>query len=217
MTQWTPDRGWKRRWQLALPIGLGISALVGRWGGPVSWSALPRAVAQTADAVPFQAVPSEIDPAELDAAAAEVPELVTDNALAEASRPHVGPIAGWRQESNDPAPAAEPPLLEPVPLAEAPADEEATQRVHALLDQYDRVRRTLPEEVPSTEITKIPAGPPRMDSGDPDPDRLQSPPPHPVPSEETQLADLSDAPPAPPATDPTPRRNPGAANPGMGQ
>lgn len=184
MTQRTQARGWIQWWQVGLLIAVASATLMlqletARRVSPTA----AQAVAQTTDAAQLEPVPSDLDTANLGTGADNPSDQPTDNGPAEVRYPHAGPIAGWPQDVNVVPPAPEAPLVAPVPVAEDQPDEEVTQRVEALLEQYDRLRQAMPEAGPPKEIATIPNGPSRMDSGDPDPDRIHSPPAHPMPSD----------------------------------
>ncbi len=181
MTQRLRNTGRHRWWQPALPITVASAAFLAAlgWHYQNVWSAVPRAVAQTTDAMPIDPVPAAPD-----AAVDEAPDQPTDHVPAEARRRHVRAGAVWMQEAHVPPPVAQaPPLVDPaLSTAAAPVDPEVAARVQGLLDQYERVRQAMPENVPPAGIGNLPTGPPRMDSGDPNPDRLQGAGAPPVPA-----------------------------------
>jgi hypothetical protein len=177
------------------------------WHHQNVWPGVPRAVAQIVSQATLEAVPSATD-----TALQEGPDQPTDHVPGEAKRRHVKPQSVWTQQ-----PITAPAVQEaPVVSSAAPVDEAAAERVRGLLEQYDRVQQAMPEDFPPTETLENRDGPPRMDSGDPDPDRLHGPPAHPAPPDRT-MADVPGNPALPPVTDPTPRRAPGSDNPAMGQ
>jgi hypothetical protein len=195
MTFWRENTVSPRRW-LVLPVTLGTFGLMALWHSAPSWCGPPRAIAQTADAAPFEEIPGEPD-----VAIGEAPDQPPDHLPAEARRRHVGANAVWMQESNVPPPVPAASVTAPVAVPPpAPVDEATAERVRGLLEQYDRVQQALPQNLPPAGMPDNLAGPPRMDSGDPDPDRLQAPPAHSAPL--PQGAGLSDQAAAPAATDP---------------
>jgi hypothetical protein len=162
-------REWCR--QLVLPTVVAGTAFVALalWHGHNLWPAAPQAIAQTIDEAPPEAIPSG-----LEAAGDEVPDQPTDHVPAEARRRHVGANAVWMSEANVPPAVAHEPPIDTLPLGAASSDKDTAARVQSLLAQHEQVEQALPHDPPPATLLEHAAGPPRMDSGDPNPDRLQN-------------------------------------------
>ncbi len=173
MTQRIRDRGWQRWWQLALPIAVAsatLMATLGRQDRRVV-PEVPQAVAQpVADLEPDAAV---VAPAEDPAAAELTPDDVEADGQAHANgHPTRAEIGEWLRAEQWLSEGWRTGAIAGPRATGHPAPNQPTQ---ALADQHRRVLATRESDPLPTAVFQNPDGPPRMDSGDPNPDRQRPP------------------------------------------